>query len=85
MTFTRSAATIALLLPMAAACSKAAPRSDTAGIDRSCQVVVAVPAAGDRDIAKLQDDVRERRGAARAAEHLGYRFVARARTSNDAG
>ena len=85
MTLTRSAATIALFLPMAAACSKAAARSDTAGIDRSCQVVVAVPAAGDRDIAKLQDDVREHRAAARAAEHLGYRFVARARTSNDPG
>ena len=85
MTFTRSAATIALFLPMAAACSKAAPRSDTAGIDPSCQLVVAVPAAGDRDIARLQDDVRERRGAARAAEHLGYRFVARARTSNAPG
>ena len=85
MTFTRSTATIALLLPLAAACSKGAARSDTAGLDRSCQVVVAVPAAGDRDIAKLQDDVRERRGAARAAEHLGYRFVARARTSNAPG
>ena len=85
MRFTWSAATIALLLPLAAACSKAVARSETPDVDRSCQVVVAVPAAGDRDIAKLQDDVRERRAAARAAEHLGYRFVARARMSNDPG
>ena len=84
MRFTWSAATIALLLPLAAACSKSVARSETPEVDRSCQVVVAVPAAGDRDIAKLQDDVRERR-AARAAEHLGYRFVARARMSNDPG
>ena len=85
MRFTWSAATIVLLLPLAAACSKAVGRSETPDVDRSCQVVVAVPAAGDHDIATLQDDLRERRAAARAAEHLGYRFVARARTSNDPG
>jgi tetratricopeptide (TPR) repeat protein len=84
MTFTWSAATIALLLPLAAACSRTAARSETVRVDPSCQVVVAVPAAGDRDIAKLQDDLRERR-TARAAEHLGYRFVFRARVSNDPG
>ncbi len=84
MTFTWSAATIALLLPLTAGCSRTAARSETARVDPSCQVVVAVPAAGDRDIAKLQDELRERR-AARAAEHLGYRFVARARISNDPG
>ena len=85
MRFTWSAATIVLLLPLAAACSKAVGRSVTPDVDRPCQVVVAVPAAGDHDIATLQDDLRERRAAARAAEHLGYRFVARARTSNDPG
>jgi tetratricopeptide (TPR) repeat protein len=85
MTFTWSAATIALLLPLGTACSRTVARSESPGIDRSCQVVVAVPAAGDHDIARLQDDLRERRAAARAAEHLGYRFVSRARMSNDAG
>jgi tetratricopeptide (TPR) repeat protein len=84
MTFTWSAAAIALLLSLTAACSRTVDRSEAARVDPSCQVVVAVPAAGDRDIATLQDDLRERR-AARAAEHLGYRFVARARISNDPG
>ena len=85
MTFTWSPATIALLLPLAAACSRPVPRSEAPRLDRSCQVVAAVPAGGDRDIARLQDDLREGRAAARAAEHLGYRFVARARTSNGPG
>jgi tetratricopeptide (TPR) repeat protein len=84
MTFTRSAATVALLLPLAAACGRTAGRSETPRVDVSCQVVAAAPAGGDRDIATLQDDLRDRR-AARAAEHLGYRFVARARVSNDPG
>jgi tetratricopeptide (TPR) repeat protein len=39
----------------------------------------------DLDIAKLQQDVREGRAPARAAEQLGYRFISRARLSNDAG
>ena len=42
------------------------------------------PAVTD-DIAKLQEDLRAHRDAARAAEHLGYRFIARARLSNDTG
>ena len=86
MTFKRvAAATIALFLPLAAACTRTVARSEPTSIDRSCQLVIAAPAAGDRDIATLQDDLRERRAAARAAEHLGYRFVARARISNDPG
>ena len=85
MTFTWSAATIALLLPLAAACSRPVARRKPLDLDRSCQVVVAVPAGGDRDIATLQDDLRAGRAAARAAEHLGYRFVARARIANDPG
>jgi tetratricopeptide (TPR) repeat protein len=88
MTFKCSAAAIALLLPLAAACSRSvarSARSEPPAVDRSCQVVLAAPAAGDHDISTLQDDLRERRAAARAAEHLGYRFVARARISNDPG
>ncbi len=42
-------------------------------------------AGGDAEIMKLQQDLRGHRDARRAAEHLGYRFVARARLSNDAG
>ena len=85
MRFTWSTATIVLLLPLAAACSKTAARSEAPGLDQSCLVVAAAPAARDRDIAKLQDDLRQRQAGARAAEHLGYRFVARARVSNAPG
>jgi tetratricopeptide (TPR) repeat protein len=45
---------------------------------------VAVRADDDREITKLQQDLRQGPDA-RAAEHLGYRFVARARLSNNAG
>jgi tetratricopeptide (TPR) repeat protein len=46
---------------------------------------MAADSGNDSDIAKLQQDLREHRGAARAAEHLGYRFIAMARLSNDTG
>ena len=55
-----------------------------AAIDRACLMAVAANAGNDKDIVKLQQDLRERRDP-RAAEHLGYRFVARARLSNDPG
>jgi tetratricopeptide (TPR) repeat protein len=55
-------------------------RSASPGL--ACQSVVAAPAGGDNDISKLQQNLRERRDA-RAAEHLGYRFVSRARLSHD--
>ena len=48
-------------------------------------VAIAADSGNDPDIRKLQGDLRERRARARAAEQLGYRFVARARLSNDAG
>jgi tetratricopeptide (TPR) repeat protein len=83
MKLTGSAATIAMLLPLAAACHRTVPRSEAPGPDRSCQVVAAAPAGGDADIARLQEDLRERRVPAGAAEQLGYRFVARARVSHD--
>jgi hypothetical protein len=34
---------------------------------------------------KLQQDLRDRRAPARAAEQLGYRFISRARLTNDPG
>ena len=67
MKLTGSAATIAVLLPLAAACNRTVPRSEATGPDRSCQVVAAAPAGGDADIAKLQEDLREQRVPARAA------------------
>ena len=73
MRLTWSAARIALLLPLAAAwpAVEAVARSETLVMDRSRQVVVAVPAAGDHDIARLQEDCATC-AAARAAEHLEY-------------
>jgi tetratricopeptide (TPR) repeat protein len=85
MTLTRSLAAMAAVLPLAAACTRAAATPGAPRLDRSCELAVAAPAAGDPEIAKLQEDLRERRGGARAAEQLGYRFVARARMANDPG
>jgi tetratricopeptide (TPR) repeat protein len=80
-------ASTALAVSLAAACSGtvSTPNStQPVAADRACQAVVAVLAGEDRDITRLQQDLRHRRDA-RAAEHLGYRFVARARLSNNAG
>src|SRR5688572_11923276 len=85
MRLTRSAAAIAALLPLTAACSRAAASPEAPRLDRSCERAVAAPAAGDVEIARLQEDLRERRSGAGAAERLGYRFVARARLTNDPG
>ena len=82
-----SVATIALLLPASGACRRTPSQSQSQppGVDRACLVAIAANPGGDSDIAKLQEDLREQRGAARAAEHLGYRFIARARLSSDPG
>jgi tetratricopeptide (TPR) repeat protein len=48
-------------------------------------VTIAAGAGDDADIAKLQADLRDGRIPARAAEQLGYRFVSKARLSNDPG
>jgi tetratricopeptide (TPR) repeat protein len=79
---------VALTLPFVQACSRtsqAADAKDLATLDRACRVAAAAGAAGDPGIAPLQQALRERRGPSRAAEQLGYRFIARARLSNDAG
>jgi tetratricopeptide (TPR) repeat protein len=52
---------------------------------RTCLVTTAAAAGDDAEIVKLQTDLREQRAPARAAEQLGYRFIAKARLSNDAG
>jgi tetratricopeptide (TPR) repeat protein len=46
---------------------------------------MAADGGGDSNITKLQHDLREQRNTARAAEQLGYRFISRARLSNDPG
>lgn len=48
-------------------------------------VAATSPAGNDTEIARLQEDLRANRAAERAAENLGYRFIARARLSNDPG
>jgi tetratricopeptide (TPR) repeat protein len=76
---------VAMAVSLAAACTRTTlhPQStQTEALDRSCRAVAAAPADGDDDIARLQQDLRQRRDGPRAAEHLGYRFVARARLSN---
>ena len=80
-----SLATLALVLPSAGACRRPVSQSEPPVVDRACLVAIAADPGGDRDIAKLQENLREQRDAARAAEHLGYRFIARARLSNDPG
>ena len=80
-----SLTTVALLLPLAASCRQTIPPTEQTRLNRACQVAIAADPGNDNDIAKLQQDLREGRGVARAAEHLGYRFIARARLSNDTG
>ena len=83
----RWSVTIAVVLPLMLACDRPTPPRDAnvPDLDRACMVVSAADPGNDADIRKLQGDLRERRTRARAAEQLGYRFVARARLSNDAG
>jgi tetratricopeptide (TPR) repeat protein len=77
---------VALAASLAAACTRTtqySPSTRAETLDRACRAVIAAPAGDDRDIARLQQDLRQRAQAPRAAEQLGYRFVARARVSNN--
>ena len=80
----RCVTVLAVVLPLSGACSRRTPQPEPSSVDRACLVAIAAGPGSDDDIAKLQQDLRDHRGA-RAAEHLGYRFVARARLSNDPG
>ena len=81
-----SVMTFALILSSIAACSRATvPQSERPTLDRACTVATAADSRNDAEIAKLQQQLTEQRVPARAAEHLGYRFVALARLSNDPG
>jgi tetratricopeptide (TPR) repeat protein len=73
---------------LAAGCNRVASPVEPApqsALSRPCLLVASANGAGDKEIGRLQDDLRGRREGARAAEHLGYRFVSRARLSNDPG
>ncbi len=76
---------IVIGLSLASACSPASPPAEKLVPHRACVVAGAAGAGDDAVIARLQGDLRERRAPARAAEQLGYRFIAQARLSNDAG
>jgi tetratricopeptide (TPR) repeat protein len=77
--------TIPLVLLFSHACSRKPPATASRAQSRACLVTTAAGAGDDTDIAKLQADLRDGRNPARAAEQLGYRFVSKARLSNDAG
>jgi tetratricopeptide (TPR) repeat protein len=74
-----------LLLSFVSACNTTPQRTDSPSLNRACVVTAAAHAGDDATIASLQRDLREQRSPARAAEQLGYRFISRARMTNDAG
>jgi tetratricopeptide (TPR) repeat protein len=79
---------IALALPLTQACSRSgqiAPHADSKPLTLACRVAVAAAAGNDTEISKLQQALRDKGAPSRAAEQLGYRFIAKARLSNDAG
>ena len=78
-------AVFAALLPLAAGCARPDTAMQTGTLDRSCLVVLAADAGDDATARSLQEELRAGRMAGTAAERLGYRFVARARISNDPG
>jgi tetratricopeptide (TPR) repeat protein len=82
-----SSVTITSVLLFTQACGRTNPptKSDSTALNPTCLVVLAANAGADTHIAKLQQDLRGNRDAARAAEQLGYRFIAQARLTNDAG
>jgi tetratricopeptide (TPR) repeat protein len=78
------AAAIAVLL-FTQGCRRTQPVAANPVQDRACLVTIAAGPGNDSEIAKLQEDLREQRAPARAAEQLGYRFIAKARLTNDGG
>jgi tetratricopeptide (TPR) repeat protein len=79
--------TIASILASTQACGRVNRPTDShaKGLHPTCFVAIAANPGNDTTIAALQRDLREERAPARAAERLGYRFVAQARLSNDPG
>jgi tetratricopeptide (TPR) repeat protein len=81
----RPLAALALALPIAAACNRSIPQPEPSTLALPCTVAVTADAGNNAEISALQHDLRERRTPARTAEHLGYRFISRARLTNDPG
>jgi tetratricopeptide (TPR) repeat protein len=81
----RPLAALALALPIATACNRSIPQPVPSTLAQPCTVAVTADASNNAEILALQQDLRERRTPARTAEHLGYRFISRARLTNDPG
>jgi len=78
------AAAIAVLF-FSQGCRRTDPVAANPVQDRACLVTIAAGSGNDTEIGKLQEDLREQRAPARAAEQLGYRFIAKARLTHDSG
>jgi len=78
-------ATVFAALLLNQACNRQAQPAESPVQSRACQVTLTAAAHDDKDIARFQADLREGRAPARAAEQLGYRFISKARLTNDAG
>ncbi|HEU4927955.1 MAG TPA: DUF4331 family protein [Vicinamibacterales bacterium] len=79
---------VALTLFLVSSCSRSSQSADTGpstALDRACRTAAAASAGNDTEIQRLQQALRDERTPSRAAEQLGYRFITRARLSNDAG
>jgi tetratricopeptide (TPR) repeat protein len=83
----KSVSTVVVLtmLFLTQACRRNDPVATNSVQNRACVVTIAAGSGGDSEIARLQEDLREQRAPARAAEQLGYRFISKARLTNDAG
>ena len=77
--------TIPLVLLFSHACNRKPPAITSRTQSRACLVTIAAGAGDDAEIARFQADLRDGRNRARAAEQLGYRFISKARLSNDGG
>jgi tetratricopeptide (TPR) repeat protein len=80
-----STAAVLAVLVLTLGCHRGKPVAANPVQIRACAVTIAAGSGDDHDIAKLQEDLREQRAPARAAEQLGYRFISKARLTNDAG
>jgi tetratricopeptide (TPR) repeat protein len=92
MPLTRQLITVLVVATAAAATWSCTHSSDTPTADATgqaaCRVALAAASArddADRDIARLQDEIRRGRNDVHALEQLGYRYVARARVRGDEG
>ena len=80
-----STAAVLAVLFLTLACHRSQPVAANPVQNRACLVTIAAGSGNDSDIARLQEDLRHERAPARAAEQLGYRFISKARLTNDAG